>query len=584
MSLEAAQQGAGLGVQRVAAVGVLLPAAGDRPGIAGTDGREFGVGEGGAALGAGGVRGVVGQQQGVHHRLGPGLTRRVGVVDRAQVADQVNTAPGVQDLVEVLVAGVAVADQDPGERRPDAAGVDGVLAAVPDVHRGQEPGAGHVQVGQRACGAGGGLIGVGDRRGGDQGPHMRQEPGLEQSGGLGTQPGDPPGGHREPQQRVEHPSRAAYRQEMRARQPRRPSLDAGSVLDPARRDGGCASPQSWCRTRRRFVTAPDARSHTGAAGAAGRRTPDGGTPRRPPRPPGRSPHPAHTGGVWVIVSSGSSTRRSVALGAPGCLPCGLPERVRTERLAAGFLVNGESDDGGLPLLAESRPSWACSAATRPSSSRHPRQQSRVLVAHGRDLTSQGRVLRVLGRQQRHDVAVCCFPAGLHDQTVVDHRWRPPPTAADLSLRLNSYRCSPLGHCASSQTLRPTDTSATHLRRRIRRLSSGFADHLVDDLDLDEVVGLAGEDVAQGGEGVHRQPLRRLSDQPENLLARQGDAALGQKGNQVRGLKMPWSAISKRRFHRKPIFLITAGSSQRSPCGSLTPRCTSRLRYSSRTPV
>src|SRR4249919_2107861 len=64
-----------------------------------------------------------------------------------------NAAPGVFDPVEVLVAGVAVPDQNPGERRPDASGVDGVLAAVPDVHRGQEPGAGHVQVGQRACGA-----------------------------------------------------------------------------------------------------------------------------------------------------------------------------------------------------------------------------------------------------------------------------------------------------------------------------------------------------------------------------------------------------------------------------------------------
>ena len=70
-------------VQLVAAVGVLLPATGDRPGVAGTDGGQFGVGEGCAALGAGGVRGVVGQQQGIHHRLGPGLTRRVGVVDRA---------------------------------------------------------------------------------------------------------------------------------------------------------------------------------------------------------------------------------------------------------------------------------------------------------------------------------------------------------------------------------------------------------------------------------------------------------------------------------------------------------------------
>src|SRR4249920_347111 len=66
---------------------------------------------------------------------------------------------------------------------------------------------------------------------------------------------------------------------------------------------------------------------------------------------------------------------------------------------------------------------------------HPRRQSRVLVAHGRVLTSQGRVLRVLGRQQRRDVAVCCFPAGLHDQ---NHSGSPAATAADPSLRLNSY--------------------------------------------------------------------------------------------------------------------------------------------------
>jgi hypothetical protein len=44
-----------------------------------------------------------------------------------------DAAPGVFDRVEVLVAGVAVPDQNPGERRPDAGGVDGVAAAVADV-------------------------------------------------------------------------------------------------------------------------------------------------------------------------------------------------------------------------------------------------------------------------------------------------------------------------------------------------------------------------------------------------------------------------------------------------------------------
>jgi hypothetical protein len=85
--------------------------------------------------------------------------------------------------------------------------------------------------------------------------------------------------------------------------------------------------------------------------------------------PARSfPHPAQTGGACVTVLSGLSISRSVALGAPGCLPCGLPERVGEERFGAGFFTNGESDDGGVPLLEESRPSWALNAATKPSSS------------------------------------------------------------------------------------------------------------------------------------------------------------------------------------------------------------------------
>jgi hypothetical protein len=145
----------------------------------------------------------------------------------------VDAAPGVHGLVEVVVAGVAVADQDPGERGPDPTGVDRFCGAVPDVHRGQVCGAGHVQVGQRAGGAGGGLIGVRDRRGGDQRPHVRQEPVGQQPGGLGAQPGDPPVGHREPQQRVDHPPRAAHWKEMCAGQPCRPGFHARPVLDPA---------------------------------------------------------------------------------------------------------------------------------------------------------------------------------------------------------------------------------------------------------------------------------------------------------------------------------------------------------------
>ena len=97
----------------------------------------------------------------------------------------------------------------------------------------------------------------------------------------------------------------------------------------------------------------------------------------------------------MTVSSGSSIRRSVALGAPGCLPRDLPERVRTDRFGAGFLVNGESDDGGLPLLEESRPSWACNAATNPSSSltRNSSTAISASLAANNDTTSSCAVSR-----------------------------------------------------------------------------------------------------------------------------------------------------------------------------------------------
>jgi len=67
-------------------------------------------------------------------------------------------------------------------------------------------------------------------------------------------------------------------------------------------------------------------------------------------------------------------------------------------------------------------------------------------------------------------------------------------------------------------------------------AGGFAYLFVDDLDLDEVVGLAAEDVAQSREGVHGHPLRRLRDQAEDLLAGEGDAPFGEQRYQVGGLE------------------------------------------------
>ncbi len=79
-----------------------------------------------------------------------------------------------------------------------------------------------------------------------------------------------------------------------------------------------------------------------------------------------SPQPRHACGSCTNVSSGSSIRRRVALGAPCRLP--LPDRPREERLGAGRFTNGESEDGGLPLLDESRPNRACTTASKPSNS------------------------------------------------------------------------------------------------------------------------------------------------------------------------------------------------------------------------
>lgn len=73
--------------------------------------------------------------------------------------------------------------------------VDGAHGAVPDVHRGQVLGAGHMQIAQAALGAGQGLVRVRDRRRSDQLLDPGQEAGLQQPGCLGAQGGHPAGGH-----------------------------------------------------------------------------------------------------------------------------------------------------------------------------------------------------------------------------------------------------------------------------------------------------------------------------------------------------------------------------------------------------
>jgi hypothetical protein len=81
------------------------------------------------------------------------------------------------------------------------------------------------------------------------------------------------------------------------------------------------------------------------------------------------------------------------------------------------------------------------------------------------------------------------------------------------------------------------TTGPHRRRRSpARFARRLADLLADDLDLDQVVRLAVQDVAQRGQRVGRQPLRDLGHQPVDLLPGQVNAALGQQRHQIRGLE------------------------------------------------
>ena len=112
--------------------------------------------------------------EGVGHGGGPELPGRVGVGDRPQIADEMSSAPRMYGG-EVVVPGVAVPDQYPGEILQDAAVVDVGAAATADVQQCQVLGAGHVHIGQGTGGSTRGFVGVQHRRGGQQVLHVRQE-------------------------------------------------------------------------------------------------------------------------------------------------------------------------------------------------------------------------------------------------------------------------------------------------------------------------------------------------------------------------------------------------------------------------
>jgi hypothetical protein len=112
------------------------------------------------AGGAGGLGVLVGVGEGVGHRRCPELALRVDAVKRGQVSDQVRTTPSMVGVDQMNVAGVAVAHDGAGVAGQHLAGVDVVLGAAAGVHRGQELGAGGVDILQGAVGADWGLIDV----------------------------------------------------------------------------------------------------------------------------------------------------------------------------------------------------------------------------------------------------------------------------------------------------------------------------------------------------------------------------------------------------------------------------------------
>ena len=96
----------------------------------------------------------------------------------------------------------------------------------------------------------------------------------------------------------------------------------------------------------------------------------------------------------------------MAPGAPGCLPCGLPERVREERFGAG------SSQMASPTTAVYR-WWRRPGRVGPQRRDHAFELGQTRQ-QGRVLSTQGRVLSVLGRQQRRDVIACRLRTRTHD--------------------------------------------------------------------------------------------------------------------------------------------------------------------------
>jgi len=104
----------------------------------------------------------------------------------------------------------------------------------------------------------------------------------------------------------------------------------------------------------------------------------------------------------------------------------------------------------------------------------------------------------------------------------------------------------------------------------------------DLLDLDQISGLAVQDVAQRGEGIHAQPLRRLGDQPETCSRDRSMPRSASSGTSLRcgigplGHPQPQVPVDAHLADHR-----ASSSCHRSPCRACSARVSSRLRNSSR---
>ena len=170
-------------------------------------------------------------------------------MERGQVSDQVRSAPGVVGVDQVLVAGVAVADDGAGVAGQDLPVVDVVLRTAAGVHRGQELGGGDVDVLQPTSGADRGLIGSQHSHRVEQLPDPGQELSFEQSGGAAAHRGHEPGRGRDAQHRGHQPGGPPDGQVVGAQQLRRPAQHPRPVLGPPGRDRGCRARGAGGTTR-----------------------------------------------------------------------------------------------------------------------------------------------------------------------------------------------------------------------------------------------------------------------------------------------------------------------------------------------